>query len=40
MVTFRFHIREQGRTTKEGIFEEQIKQDELYDSKAYLDEER
>jgi hypothetical protein len=39
MVTFGVHIREQGCTTKEGIFEQQGEQDQLCDSEADLDEE-
>jgi hypothetical protein len=39
MVTFGVPIREQGCTTKEGIFEEQGEKDQLYDSEADLDEE-
>jgi hypothetical protein len=40
MVTFQFHIREQGCTTKEGIFSQQGEKDQLYDFEADLDEER
>jgi hypothetical protein len=39
MVTFGVHIRDQGHTTKEGIFEQQGEKYHLCDSKADLDKE-
>jgi hypothetical protein len=39
MVTFGVPIREQGCTTKEGIFGRQGEQEDLYGSEAGLDEE-
>jgi hypothetical protein len=40
MVTFGIHIREQGRTTKEGIFAQQGEKDQLCNSEVDLKEER
>ena len=40
MVTFGVHIREQGHTTKVGIFAQQREEDRLYDFEKNLDEER
>jgi hypothetical protein len=39
MVTFGFHTREQGHTTKEGILAQQGEKDYLCDSEVDLDEE-